>query len=194
MAQWMKALAFKRVQFQWTERHLQQGSLCTVVSARYSGGSYLNKVELQNGCLALGHSNVFIPSTNHGSNQGDDGLLCKEKLKKHLDAVAEVYITTISGSPCFGTKIHLIKGATDEVSKLYCDRRSKLLTFQRGSKKAKKKLYKNCTRMITNIFYKYGNYVRDMWSQDYQQIIFSCLNHVTYQNVHTLNALIENLL
>ena len=33
--------SLQEVQFQWTERHLQQGSLCTVVSARYSGGSYL---------------------------------------------------------------------------------------------------------------------------------------------------------
>ena len=32
-----------------------------------SGGFYLNRVELQNGCLALGHANLFIPSTLGGS-------------------------------------------------------------------------------------------------------------------------------
>jgi hypothetical protein len=29
------------VQFHWTERHQQQGTICTMVSARYSSGSYL---------------------------------------------------------------------------------------------------------------------------------------------------------
>ena len=129
--------SLQEVQFQWTERHLQQGYLLTVVSARYSGGSYLNKVELQNGCLALGHSNLFIPSTIHGSNVDDDGKLCEEKLKKNLNAATEVYISTVSGTPCFGTGIHLVKGAKDEVSKLYCDRRSNLLIFLRGSEKSK---------------------------------------------------------
>ena len=44
------------VQFMWTERHIKHGKLCTMVTTRFAGGSYLNKVELQNGCLALGHS------------------------------------------------------------------------------------------------------------------------------------------
>ncbi len=99
--------SLQEVQFQWTARHLQQGLLCTVVSARYGGGSYLNKVELQNGCLALGHSNLFIPSTIHGSNLDDDGKLCEEKLKKNLNVATEVYISTVSGTPCFGTKFTL---------------------------------------------------------------------------------------
>ena len=83
------------VQFQWTERHLQQGTLCIMVSARYSGGSYLNKVELQNGCLAIGHSNLFVPSTIHGSNMDADGKLCEEMLKKNLDTATDVYINTV---------------------------------------------------------------------------------------------------
>ena len=82
-----------------------------IVTSRYSGGSYLNKVELQNRCLALGHSNVFIPSTIQGSNMDADGKLCYEKLKKNMDAAADVYINTVSGTPCFGTQIHLVKGA-----------------------------------------------------------------------------------
>lgn len=73
----------------------------------------------------------------YGSNLDDDGKLSDEKLEKNINAATEVYISTVSGTPCFGTKIHLIKGATDEVSKLYCDRRSNLLTFLRGSKKSK---------------------------------------------------------
>ena len=51
------------VQYWWTLRHLNKGYYGTIVTARISRQSYLNRVELQNGCLALGHSNLFIPST-----------------------------------------------------------------------------------------------------------------------------------
>ena len=123
------------VQFHWAERHLQQGTLCTVVTSRFSGGSYLNKVELQNGCLALGHSNVFIPSTIHGSNLDSDGKLDMERLKQNLESATDVYINTVSGSPCFGTEIFLVKGAVGEESRMYHERRPNLLTFLRGPKK-----------------------------------------------------------
>ena len=98
------------VQFHWTERHQQQGTICTMVSARYSGGSYLNKVELQNGCLAIGHSNLFIPSTIHGSNMDADRKLRMEMLKKNLESATDVYINTVNGTAYFGTQIHLVKG------------------------------------------------------------------------------------
>ena len=47
----------------WTKRHVVNSKTCTVVTTRHSGGSYFNRVELQNGCLALAHSHLFIPST-----------------------------------------------------------------------------------------------------------------------------------
>jgi hypothetical protein len=125
------------VQFHWTELHQQKGTICTMVSARYSGGSYLNKVELQNGCLAIGHSNLFIPSTIHGSNLDADGKLSMEMLKKNLDSATDVYINTVHGTSCFGTQINLVKG---NPSGLYQERRPRLLTFLRGSKKAKELL------------------------------------------------------
>ena len=50
------------VQFWWTLRHI-----ATLVSSQNSGASYLNRVELPNGCLALGHSNLFIPSNLKGT-------------------------------------------------------------------------------------------------------------------------------
>lgn len=53
----------EEVQFVWAARHLSRPTLATLVTARNSGSSYLNRVELQNGCLALAHANVFIPST-----------------------------------------------------------------------------------------------------------------------------------
>ena len=50
------------VQFWWSLHHLKEGKLVTMLSSRSSGASHLNRVELQNGCLALGHSNLFIPN------------------------------------------------------------------------------------------------------------------------------------
>ena len=44
------------VQLMWSERHLQKEHAFTIVATRYSGGSYLNKVELLNGCIAQAHS------------------------------------------------------------------------------------------------------------------------------------------
>ena len=57
----------EEVQFMWTARHLSKATIATLVTARNSGSSYLNRVELQNGCLAMAHANLFIPSTLGGS-------------------------------------------------------------------------------------------------------------------------------
>ena len=125
------------VQFMWTEWHFKMGKVCTVVTSRFSGGSYLNRVELLNGCLSVGHSNVFIPSTILGSNRSNDGI-DNEKLLANLDAAADVYINTMAGTRCAGNPIVLVKGAKNEVSKRYLERRDHLLTFLQGS--AKKQL------------------------------------------------------
>ena len=47
----------------WTLEHLKNARLVTLVTARSSGSSYLNRVELQNGCLTRRYSNLFILST-----------------------------------------------------------------------------------------------------------------------------------
>ena len=57
----------EEVQYWWTRRHLETKSLATLASTRNSGRSFKNRVELQNGCLALEHANTFIPSTLNGS-------------------------------------------------------------------------------------------------------------------------------
>ena len=62
------------VQFLWTEHHLLKQKICTVVTTRHSGSSYLNPVELMNGCIAKAHSNLYIPSTLVGSNFDANGL------------------------------------------------------------------------------------------------------------------------
>jgi len=46
---------------------IDKEKIVTLVTTRSSGLSFLNRVELQNGCLSLGHANTFIPSTKlHG--------------------------------------------------------------------------------------------------------------------------------
>ena len=48
----------QEVQFWWALRHLTKPTLVTLVTTRNSGSSYLNRVELQNGCLSLAHANL----------------------------------------------------------------------------------------------------------------------------------------
>ena len=57
----------EEVCFWWTVHHLEQGNIVTFLTSRASGSSCLNCFQLQNGCLALGHSNLFTPSTIWGS-------------------------------------------------------------------------------------------------------------------------------
>ena len=123
-------------QFLWTERHVVNRKTCTT---RHSGGSYLNRVELQNGCRALAHSHLFIPSTLNGHNFNEKGLDCV-KLRANLDAATEVYINRVDGAPCGDTPIRLLKGADDEYASYLQKRRPDLLTFLSGSKRAKEQL------------------------------------------------------
>ena len=126
------------VRYLWTERHLNTGSLATLVSARCSGCSYLNRVELQNGCLALAHANLFIPSTLKGSCLDvNTGGIDHEKLKANLQAAMDIYIQRCNHAPCGDTQIMLFKGA--DSSNLQ-ERREDLITFLKGSCKAKSQL------------------------------------------------------
>ena len=99
------------VQYWWTLRHLESGSKAIMVTSRNSGASYLNRVELQNGCLALAHANLFIPSTMHGSCRSESGQVDQEVLKRNLNSAIDVYLDRVDGAPCAGTQIHLFKGA-----------------------------------------------------------------------------------
>ena len=84
--------------------------LATLVTARSSGSSYLNRVELQNGCLTRGHSNLFIPSTLAGSCT-ESVQVNEEILKQNLEFAIEVYLRCVDQSPCGETVIHLFRGA-----------------------------------------------------------------------------------
>jgi len=113
----------------------------TLVTTRSSGSSYLNRVELQNGCLALGHSNTYIPSTLAGSCiDPQSGAICEDKLKRNLSVAIDAYISRVDGCPCGDTTIHLYRGAESVNSQVD---REKLLVFLKGSKREKEALKQN---------------------------------------------------
>ena len=123
------------VQFWWTSRHLSREKVATLVTTRSSGSSYLNRVELQNGCLSLGHASTFIPSTISGSCiDPETGTVDEKKLQQNLDLAIDAYICRVNGAPCGDTTIQLYKGCKDS-DKLKC--RQNLLIFLKGSRKAK---------------------------------------------------------
>ena len=124
------------VQYWWTLHHLKTPTQATLVTARNSGSSYLNRVELHNGCLSLAHSNLFIPSTLNGScyvgSQIDE-----QKLAQNLTSAAEVYIERCNKAPCGDAEIHLYIGA--DSSERQC-KTEMLLKYLKGSRKEKAKL------------------------------------------------------
>ena len=83
------------VQFWWTNFHLTHSNYITLISTRSSGSSYLNRVELQNGCLSQAHSNIFIPSTLRGSCTSESGVIDQVKLKQNLEAATDVCVTSV---------------------------------------------------------------------------------------------------
>lgn len=127
----------KEVQYWWTRRHIEAGTVVTLVTSRNSGASFRNRVELQNGCLALGHANLFIPSTLNGSCVNQSGGVNQQILHQNLDSAIDVYISRVDGAPCAATEIRLFKGA--ESSK-YQEENEVLKVFLKGSKDAKSKL------------------------------------------------------
>ena len=102
----------EEVQFLWTQHHYQKGSVATLVTARSSGSSHLNRVKLQNGCMALAHANLFIPSTLSGSNTDPKtGKFDQQKFRTSMDLATEVYLNRVNECPCGETTIALFKGA-----------------------------------------------------------------------------------
>ena len=83
-----------------------------LVSCRNKGACYLNKVELQNGFLALVHANLFIPSTLAGTCiDSQTGKINQSKFEQNVKLALDVYINKVDGCRCGQTTIHLFKGA-----------------------------------------------------------------------------------
>ena len=79
----------EEVQFMWTIRHIFGPTIATLVTSRSSGSSYLNKVELQNGCLALTHANSFY--TIGGSCMDTTtGKVDKNKYVQNMELATDV--------------------------------------------------------------------------------------------------------
>ena len=110
----------------------------TLVTARNSGASHLNRVELQNGCLALAHANLFIPSNLSGSCfSPETGKIDFERLKQNMDDATDIYISRANGAPCGDTQIQLFKGADSSRNQ---DLRPDILIYLKGSKAQKQQL------------------------------------------------------
>ena len=128
----------EEVQYWWTLRHIEKKRFATLVTTRSSGSSYLNRVELQNGCLSRGHANLFIPSTLGGSCIDPlTGHVNKELLSRNHHLAIDAYISRVNKSPCGDSEIALYKGS-DSTDRQQT--REKLLIFLKGSKKMKLKL------------------------------------------------------
>ena len=138
------------VQYWWTQRHLLKKRVATLVTTCSSGSSYLNRVELQNGCLSLGHANTFIPSTLAGNSMDPEtGTVNEEVLKESLNLAISAYINWVNGCPCGDTTIQLYRGA-DTSSSEHLQARFHLLTFLKGSRAAKEKLQRENPVMYTD--------------------------------------------
>ena len=119
---------------------MRRNKIATLLTTRSSGSSYLNRVELQNGCLSLGHSNTFIPSTLSGPNSNPEtGQIDEERLRKNLSLAIMAYINRVNGCPCGDTQIKLYEGSTLEEHHATS---AKLDIFLKGSRKQRCTLQK----------------------------------------------------
>lgn len=161
----------EEVQFYWTERHIRSKKLVTMVTTRSSGSSYLNRVELQNGCLALGHANTFIPSTLGGSCMNPDtGQIDEQKLKTNMNLAIDAYISRVSGCPCGNTTIQLYRGADSSQDQVT---RSKLL-FLKGSKKQKLKMQQENPELYSSVWEVRNSHMIHGFPPHYMFLLYCC--------------------
>ena len=133
--------AHLEIQFWWTLRHVQRPTAVTLVTTRSSGASDLNRVEPQNGSLALTHANLFIPVNLNGSCfNPQTGKLDQERLKRNMDQATEIYMSRANGAPCSDTVIHLFKGADSSFNQ---DLRCNVFVYIKGTKSQKNSLRKS---------------------------------------------------
>lgn len=69
----------------------------------------------------------------------------KEQLEKNLNLAIDVYIKRVEGAPCGNGNVDLFKGSFSGFVQHAKDRRPKLLTFLRGTKKERKTLKREAT-------------------------------------------------
>jgi len=167
----------QEVQYWWTRRHIEAETVVTMITSRNSGASYRNRVELQNGCLALGHSNLFIPSTLNCSCLTQSGRVDEGKLRENLESAIDVYIARVDGTPCASTEIHLFKG---EDSTEYQKENELLKIYVKGSKSAKAKLEKEHSVMYDK--FKATLDIRDRHIRKHFPIKYAFILRCCYQD------------
>ena len=60
--------------------------IVTLLLLQTTSYDFLNRVEVQNGCLALEHANLFIPSTLRGSNNDPEtGTIHRERFVSNVE-------------------------------------------------------------------------------------------------------------
>ena len=161
-------------QFYWTERHLKEAKLATLVTTRSSGSSYLNRVELQNGCLSRAHSNLFIPSTLNGSRLMK--IFCTETWNLLLKFTFNDAMSVLVDQPLFTYTKVLCLTRKDE----------KILTYFSKDQSLKKCSYKGRIHLDTVNLRRYGRLETGMQLLDYQASTFFICVAVTSLNAHVL--------
>lgn len=136
------------VQYWWTVWHLKTEAIATIITCRNSGASFRNRVELQNGCLSLAHTNLFIPSILNGSCLEGNGNVNSENLKENLSSAIDVYISRVSGAPCGSKQIELYCGAR---STEYQKENNLVKIFLKGNKAEKEALEKQHVELYAKI-------------------------------------------
>ena len=140
-----------------------------LVTTRSSGSSYLNRVELQNGCISLGHSDTFIPSTLAGSGvDPDKGNISEVKLQENLHLAMDAYMNRVDGCSCGDTSINLYKGSETEEYHSITDQ---LEIFLKGSNKNKEVLRKEQPELFSR-FQKIWDIRNSHMVKDYLQHTF----------------------
>ena len=112
------------------------------MTSRHSGGSNLNRVELQNGCEAKARAGLFIPSTLNESNLDMSGKLDNEKLTRNLEDAIGVYISRVQGATCADAKIQYYTGASSTEYQLLREKLLKYLHAGNSQKAALEKEHK----------------------------------------------------
>lgn len=141
----------EEVQVWWILEHLS-GCTATLVTAGSSSSSYLNRVELQNGCLTTGHANLFTPLTLNGYPfvQG----------KVDEDIVKSNLINRVNKSPCGKAVIHLCSGSDSLQFQQY---REHLKVCLKGSKAKRELLRTSEPPTSTTSSKQYGRFDPTIW-------------------------------
>lgn len=113
------------------------------------------------------HSGLFIPSTLNGSCVKENGKVNQSVLHQNLNSAIDIYIERCNGCSCGKTVIHLFKGVPADY-----ERRGKLITFLKGTKKKKLQLKEEHPALYKHLV-QFGIYVIDTWYQGYLLSMYS---------------------